>query len=608
MATSGTLEEHITCHICYEIYTDPHDLKCRHTFCLGCIQRLTKKDHKVQCPECRKLSNIQHDIQKDFKTQALIEFYHRERVRLESLSGDEHNRSQDSSQDTLSVDSMRCRAVSSCEVCNIPDRPLLSKCENCDQFMCESCDLAHRGITICRNHLVVTMEEEIKRLEDYITDKIETLRIEKAAIACKLEGNETHEKQIIASHKKQLEQVDKMCREYRKDIDVLQKQLNASIDEIFRPLLETTSNGIDTYRECEKQIDEKIGTFIAAIHSKDMTSLIETIHTIRDTMDNDLAEIQEKTRDIKTCVIPKVTMKKTHLFTNAETLPNVQVNGEVYDTAHTQIPDLYLQISPGSQYERTNSVTLNYESSQICMIDDDIWCAGGDAIYVYNSDCEEIRRITHRKLQNICNITQLSSSGEIFVACNGKQNRGIHQLDKHGKYVMLILKGSYSSIYSSGKHIYAFEKEKRTIVKLCMDVKWTKVQEFKVKCTKLSTLCRVSAYEDAIYLSSFDNQLISVFNEEGQCLRTIGESTSQQTGKVCGPFICGMDNSGNGLVCDYSNHKLQVFTPGNKWYTVTLDKLQHPIHAMVDYKAEFIWVVTQFPHTITKFTKKDFSE
>ena len=54
---SQLLETIGTCSVCYETYEEngakePHTLPCGHTFCLGCIELLVKRD-KPQCPVCR---------------------------------------------------------------------------------------------------------------------------------------------------------------------------------------------------------------------------------------------------------------------------------------------------------------------------------------------------------------------------------------------------------------------------------------------------------------------------------------------------------------------------------------------------------------------------
>jgi hypothetical protein len=58
MAAKNTpsVEEHITCSICMEVYTNPLRLSCEHCFCKKCLLGLCSGDpgSKFQCPECRR--------------------------------------------------------------------------------------------------------------------------------------------------------------------------------------------------------------------------------------------------------------------------------------------------------------------------------------------------------------------------------------------------------------------------------------------------------------------------------------------------------------------------------------------------------------------------
>ena len=47
------LDEHLTCAICLERYTDPKTLPCHHSFCKDCISRLDQGQQNVRCPTCR---------------------------------------------------------------------------------------------------------------------------------------------------------------------------------------------------------------------------------------------------------------------------------------------------------------------------------------------------------------------------------------------------------------------------------------------------------------------------------------------------------------------------------------------------------------------------
>ncbi|CAG2100084.1 unnamed protein product [Medioppia subpectinata] len=48
------LVEELTCGICHQIYDNPVETHCRHTYCLHCLKELVSKHGQKLCPECRK--------------------------------------------------------------------------------------------------------------------------------------------------------------------------------------------------------------------------------------------------------------------------------------------------------------------------------------------------------------------------------------------------------------------------------------------------------------------------------------------------------------------------------------------------------------------------
>ncbi|XP_071082704.1 uncharacterized protein [Haliotis cracherodii] len=65
MATSKKLtENHLTCVICTEVFTDPATLHCHHTFCKSCLLKYTNTQQEavqaksIQCPSCRQQTKV----------------------------------------------------------------------------------------------------------------------------------------------------------------------------------------------------------------------------------------------------------------------------------------------------------------------------------------------------------------------------------------------------------------------------------------------------------------------------------------------------------------------------------------------------------------------
>jgi len=51
LANPKSLQEELTCHICYQLFHEPVTAPCQHTFCSKCLQR--SLDHSRACPVCR---------------------------------------------------------------------------------------------------------------------------------------------------------------------------------------------------------------------------------------------------------------------------------------------------------------------------------------------------------------------------------------------------------------------------------------------------------------------------------------------------------------------------------------------------------------------------
>ena len=85
MASTLT-EDHLTCTICYQPFTEPKTLQCLHSFCHDCIQQYINHAAKVRgfpCPMCRELtmppdsmqpkSQWARQLKTDFKLKAILE-------------------------------------------------------------------------------------------------------------------------------------------------------------------------------------------------------------------------------------------------------------------------------------------------------------------------------------------------------------------------------------------------------------------------------------------------------------------------------------------------------------------------------------------------------
>lgn len=84
MDRAASIEDHVTCSICMDLYNDPLALPCLHSFCRRCIQGLFSSALVFKCPECR--SDVKlgprgiDDIPKNFQLGGIVDSYKRENV------------------------------------------------------------------------------------------------------------------------------------------------------------------------------------------------------------------------------------------------------------------------------------------------------------------------------------------------------------------------------------------------------------------------------------------------------------------------------------------------------------------------------------------------
>ena len=51
------LEKHLECGICLGKFEEPKMLRCQHSYCKKCLERLVIR-RKIKCPECREETEV----------------------------------------------------------------------------------------------------------------------------------------------------------------------------------------------------------------------------------------------------------------------------------------------------------------------------------------------------------------------------------------------------------------------------------------------------------------------------------------------------------------------------------------------------------------------
>ncbi|XP_046357710.2 uncharacterized protein LOC124136015 [Haliotis rufescens] len=176
MATAKKLtENHLTCVICTEVFTDPATLHCHHTFCKSCLLKYTNTQPEalqaksIRCPSCRQLTTVTNP---DSPVEEWVSQLKPSHV-IQGLMDD-------FGPGTRTVEEHLC------SVCTKQGKttPATSWCSVCDVVFCEGCLQMH-------NMMPGLCDHEVAHLSDHIKTKVKRRfmckvhRDEKVKLFCK---------------------------------------------------------------------------------------------------------------------------------------------------------------------------------------------------------------------------------------------------------------------------------------------------------------------------------------------------------------------------------------------------------------------------------------
>ena len=148
MATAKQLDDLTECSICTEVYTDPRVLPCGHTYCLKCIESMSKEKEpgdEVACPLCRKEftlpTNGVSELPKNFFVANFLE--------MKELT-------------SVGSKTSPCEACSGGEESESGVQNVASVyCVECQMKLCQNCERVHKAFKSTCSHKVINIGEEI---------------------------------------------------------------------------------------------------------------------------------------------------------------------------------------------------------------------------------------------------------------------------------------------------------------------------------------------------------------------------------------------------------------------------------------------------------------
>ena len=143
------LREEVSCSVCSDIFTDPKQLPCLHSFCLHCLKQWHRTSHgcdTIRCPKCQAVSRVpENGDLKDLPTS----FY------LNGLI------------DVLAIKECKKSPVR-CGNCDKKSSET-SYCFQCCIFYCQECVTGHNIMRSNKDHRVLALKDfQDKDYEDVL--------------------------------------------------------------------------------------------------------------------------------------------------------------------------------------------------------------------------------------------------------------------------------------------------------------------------------------------------------------------------------------------------------------------------------------------------------
>ena len=179
-----------------------------------------------------------------------------------------------------------------------------------------------------------------------------------------------------------------------------------------------------------------------------------------------------------------------------------------------------------------------------------------------------------------------------------------------GNHTKTLLAGQFSDVSFHNNVLYALEQEEKVIYAFKQTVRntWQEWKQIKLSnCTakKLDTMC---VFEECIFISSSTSHSVCIFNINGRLLAQYGKSGDDIAGMKGGllkyPRLCGRHSSGQVLVADCFNERLQVLSTDGTWKVLHLgDAYGTTWDAVQDFGQLFVLHFFGRKHHIVKYTQ-----
>ena len=586
MAACLVEESFYHCSVCLDDMTErnPRLLACHHSFCEECLKKLVKRGN-IECPSCRHVTPVtNNDVSRLSKNFMLLGMKEREKKLLASP-----------------------KKVTLCQLCG--REAAGHKCLDCNELMCQTCNVKHSKALRFKNHNVVVKCENHDEGISHICVKC----VKEVCSKCIIVDHSDHDDRVhvyksgmsllhsdienyMSVVNKQIKSVDTFLKEDQKKIMVEKEQQQslqekrdrylaeaAKIKDILDDMSSKHAKLETTHREYNEvlQIGNEVIRKAEKLNKIEGREFLLAYHGIKTNVEyaNDkINQVRMKYGD--TCVPVQFSLS-ANLEGNAGQITCLQNPKPITTfirathfklTAQWQIACLDNDLLAIADFCKTNVLIVNYDGKVMKSYKVD-----GTVRSVYSNDGKTLYIVQDNVITSVC----YPSTNTKTYQHRLNEMRGMFVLD-HIKYI--IYNKDKVCEYEPGTNKVKHVVRGLISCNMCLPYKDTDT----------------SSQMYIVIDDNFREDNIKVYNDRWILIHSFGAHGSQD-GMLDNPRRAVIVDE-NLLVCDMFNHRVSCFSlQGEFRFHVLTEKegIKYPFG--IEFAFPYLWISETSPGTVKRF-------